>query len=203
MHYLAWSSWFIFLVSIDYISLMYKSVAQSQTEIVELMTPNYANFGGKIHGGHLLSLIDKVAYVCAAKHAENYCVTVAVDTVEFHHPVNVGELLHLYASVNYVGKSSLVIGIKIVAENIKNKTMVHTNSCYVTMVSVTDQGKAKPVVGLQLNTPTEVRRFIEAKKRKEAKMQFKKQFSAEREFLQSLDKAGTEAYLDKENCQLV
>lgn len=183
-----------------YIYEMYKTVAQSQTTIVELMTPNYANFGGKIHGGHLLSLIDKVAYVCAAKHAENYCVTVAVDTVEFHHPVNVGELLHLHASVNYVGKSSLVIGIKIVAENIKNKTVVHTNSCYVTMVSVTDDGKAKQVDGLCLQSPTETRRFIEAKKRKEAKMAFKQQFAAERETLLKLDAMDTDGYLKNENC---
>jgi uncharacterized protein (TIGR00369 family) len=179
---------------------MYKTVEQSQTTIVELMTPNYANFGGKIHGGHLLSLVDKVAYVCAAKHAENYCVTVAVDTVEFHHPVNVGELLHLHASVNYVGKSSLVIGIKIVAENIKNKTVVHTNSCYVTMVSVDENGRAKPVAGLSLENPTEVRRFIEAKKRKEAKMAFKKQFAAERETLITLDAMDVSGYLNNENC---
>jgi uncharacterized protein (TIGR00369 family) len=186
-----------------YIYGMYKTVAQSQTTIVELMTPNYANFGGKIHGGHLLSLIDKVAYVCAAKHAENYCVTVAVDTVEFHHPVNVGELLHLHASVNYVGKSSLVIGIKIVAENIKNKTVVHTNSCYVTMVSVDENGQSKPVYGLSLVNPTEVRRFIEAKKRKEAKKEFKKQFAAERETLHRLDKMDTEGYLKNENCEQI
>lgn len=186
-----------------YLSPMYKTVAQSQTEIVELMTPNYANFGGKIHGGHLLSLIDKVAYVCATKHAENYCVTVAVDTVEFHHPVNVGELLHLYASVNYVGKSSMVIGIKIVAENIKNQTLVHTNSCYATMVSVTEEGRAKPIPGLTLESSTEVRRFIEAKKRKEAKMHFKKQFANEREGLQNLDTEGVLSYLKKENCQVV
>lgn len=182
---------------------MYKSVADSQTEIVELMTPNFANFGGKIHGGHLLSLVDKVAYVCAAKHADNYCVTVAVDAVDFHHPIDVGELLHLYASVNYVGKSSIVIGIKVVAENIKSKSVRHTNSCYVTMVSVDENGKGRKVPGLQLRTPTDIRRFIEAKRRKEAKIEFKNKFDEERDALMSIDKMDTDKMLKNENCELI
>ena len=81
------------------------------------MIPSYANFGGKIHGGILLSLMDKVAYACATKHAENYCVTVAVENVNFHQPVEVGDLVSLHARVNHVGTTSLVIGIKVIAEN--------------------------------------------------------------------------------------
>ena len=83
----------------------YKSVAFSQATITELMIPSYSNFGGKIHGGILLSLMDKVAYVCAAKHAGNYCVTASIDTVDFLQPVEVGELVSLMASVNYVGNT--------------------------------------------------------------------------------------------------
>ena len=86
-----------------------QTVAYSQTTITELMIPSYANFGGKIHGGTLLSLMDKVAYACASKHAGTYCVTVSVDTVNFLQPVEVGELVSLMASVNYVGSSSLVV----------------------------------------------------------------------------------------------
>ena len=96
-----------------------KAVSYSQTTITELMIPSYANFGGKIHGGILLSLMDKVAYVCGAKHAAAYCVTVSIDGVEFLQPVVVGELVSLHASVNFVGKSSMVIGIRVMAENIK------------------------------------------------------------------------------------
>ena len=80
-----------------------KPVRESQTTITELMIPSYANFGGKIHGGILLSLMDKVAYACSSKHAGAYCVTVSVDRVEFLKPVEVGELVSLHASVNYVG----------------------------------------------------------------------------------------------------
>ena len=85
-----------------------KPVFLSQTTITELMIPSYANFGGKIHGGILLSLMDKVAYACASKHAGTYCVTVSVDKVEFLQPVDVGELVAMHASVNYVGRTSLI-----------------------------------------------------------------------------------------------
>ncbi|HMQ01334.1 MAG TPA: acyl-CoA thioesterase, partial [Cyclobacteriaceae bacterium] len=75
-----------------------KTVRASQTTITELMIPAYANFGGKIHGGILLSLMDKVAYACASKHAGAYCVTVSVDNVEFLQPVDVGDLVSLNAT---------------------------------------------------------------------------------------------------------
>ena len=82
-----------------------KPSSASQTTITELMIPSYANFGGKIHGGILLSLMDKVAYACATKHSQAYCVTVSVDTVNFLQPVEVGDLVSLHASINYVGRS--------------------------------------------------------------------------------------------------
>ena len=85
-----------------------KPVSASRTTITELMIPSYANFGGKIHGGILLSLMDKVAYACASRHSGCYCVTVSVDNVDFLAPVEVGDLVSLRASVNYVGRTSLV-----------------------------------------------------------------------------------------------
>ena len=103
-------------------------VSYSATTLTELMIPSYANFGGKIHGGMLLSLMDKVAYVCASKHAGNYCVTVSVDNVHFLAPVDVGDLVSLTASVNYVGSTSLVVGIRVVAENVQTRTQKHTNT---------------------------------------------------------------------------
>ncbi len=150
-------------------NLLPKPVSQSQTTITELMIPSYANFGGKIHGGILLSLMDKVAYACGSKHAGNYCVTVAVDNVEFLQPVEVGDLVALHASVNYVGNTSLVIGIKVIAENVKNGTVKHTNTSYVTMVSKGDDDKPSPVPGLVLENKEEIRRFMEAIKRRELK----------------------------------
>src|SRR5580704_7568102 len=112
-----------------------KPVRESKTTITELMIPSYANFGGKIHGGILLSLMDKVAYACSSKHAGAYCVTVSVDRVEFLQAVEVGELVSLMASVNYVGKTSLIVGIRVEAQNVKLGTIKHTNSSYFTMVA--------------------------------------------------------------------
>jgi uncharacterized protein (TIGR00369 family) len=141
----------------------------SRTTITELMIPAYANFGGKIHGGILLSLMDKVAYACASKHAGNYCVTVSVDTVDFLQPVEVGDLVSLHASVNYVGNTSLVVGIKVIAENVKAGTVKHTNTSYFTMVAKGDDDKPVQVPALILESKEEVRRFAEAIRRKELK----------------------------------
>src|SRR3954469_8276160 len=103
----------------------YKPVSYSQTTITELMIPSYANFGGKIHGGILLSLMDKVAYASSSKHAGTYCVTVSVDRGEFLQPVEVGELVSLHASVNYVGRTSLIIGIRVEALDVKTGWVKH------------------------------------------------------------------------------
>jgi len=140
----------------------FKSVTYSKTTLNELMIPAYANFGGKIHGGIILSLMDKVAYACASKHAGNYCVTVSVENVDFLEPVEVGEMISMFASVNYVGKSSMVIGIKVIAENFKIGTVKHTNTSYFTMVAKGDNGKPSGVPGLILETKEEVKRFLEA-----------------------------------------
>src|SRR6478672_104069 len=139
-----------------------KTVSTSQTTITELMIPAYANFGGKIHGGILLSLMDKVAYACASKHAGNYCVTVSVENVDFLEPVEVGEMVTMFASVNYVGNTSLVIGIKVIAENFKVGTVKHTNTSYFTMVAKTENGQLAQVPGLILENREDARRFLEA-----------------------------------------
>jgi len=155
----------------------FRSVAYSRTTLTELMIPGYANLGGKIHGGILLSLMDKVAYTCAAKHSGNYCVTVTVDGVNFLQPVEVGELVSLMASVNYVGKTSLTVGIKVIAENIKTGSVKHTNTSYITMVAKDENGKPTSVPGLILENDEEVRRFLEAIRRKEIKVKMEEQFN--------------------------
>lgn len=133
------------------------------------MIPAYANFGGKIHGGILLSLMDKVAYACASKHAGTYCVTVSVDKVEFLQPVEVGDLVSMLSSVNYVGNTSLVVGIRVIAENVKKGITKHTNSSFFTMVAKDDDEKPTTVPKLILENKEEVKRFIESMKMKEIK----------------------------------
>ena len=147
------------------------TVAYSQSTIIELMVPSYANFGGKVHGGTLMSLMDKVAYVCASKHAGNYCVTVSVDNVEFLQPVEVGEVIKLMGSVNYVGRKSLVVGIKVVAEDSQAGVSKHTNTCYFTMVAKSPDGKTAEVPALILKTQDDVRRYLSALQRKRLRTQ--------------------------------
>jgi uncharacterized protein (TIGR00369 family) len=142
------------------------SVSYSQTTLTELMIPAYANFGGKIHGGTLLSLMDKVAYVCASKHAGNYCVTVSVDNVNFLAPADVGDLVSMIASVNYVGTTSLVVGIRVVAENVQTGTKRHTNTSYFTMVAKAPDGSKAEVPRLILENAEEIRRFASALRRR-------------------------------------
>jgi uncharacterized protein (TIGR00369 family) len=168
----------------DYTPAKARSVADSRTTLTELMIPSYANFGGKIHGGILLSLMDKVAYACASKHSGAYCVTVSVDNVDFMQPVEVGELVSLKASVNYVGKSSMVVGIRVTAENVLSRKIKHTNTSYFTMVAKDAAGKPHEVPPLILESQEDVRRFVEARERRriyfqsrELMQQAKKQFN--------------------------
>jgi uncharacterized protein (TIGR00369 family) len=154
---------------------LYKPVSLSETVITELMIPSYSNFGGKIHGGILLSLMDKVAYVCAAKHAGNYCVTASIDTVDFLQPVEVGDLVSLMASVNYVGNTSLVVGIRVISENIKTNQVFHTNTSYFTMVAKDEKNQPVQVPGLILENRNQVRRFLEARRRKHIKQNYKQE----------------------------
>ncbi len=152
-----------------------RPVRYSQTTITELMIPSYANFGGKIHGGILLSLMDKVAYAAASKHAGTYCVTVSVDKVEFLQPVEVGELVSMHASVNYVGRTSLVVGMRVESQNIKTGAVKHTNSSFFTMVAKDDDNKPMMVPQLILESKEDVKRFIEALRVKEIKNAMREQ----------------------------
>ncbi|MFN4085448.1 MAG: acyl-CoA thioesterase [Spirosomataceae bacterium] len=177
-----------------------RTVEYSQTTITELMIPSYANFGGKIHGGILLSLMDKVAYACASKHAGAYVVTVSVDEVNFMQPIEVGELLSLHASINYVGKSSMVVGIKVFAENVMTGTKKHTNTSYFTMVAKDAEGKPTQVPALVLGNEDQVRRCLEAINRKRLKQDFQKEFEMERGKLSQKD---SRIWLENERVILV
>ncbi|MFV5685471.1 acyl-CoA thioesterase [Flavobacterium sp. GB2R13] len=137
----------------------FKTVSSSHITISELMLPSHTNFSGKIHGGYILSLLDQIAFACASKFSGNYCVTASVDTVNFLKPIEVGELVTMKASVNYVGTSSMIIGIRVESENIQTGTVNHCNSSYFTMVSKDKEGKNAAVPGLILTNLKEVSRF--------------------------------------------
>ena len=143
-----------------------------------LMTPDMANFAGNVHGGTLLKFLDQVAYACASRYAARYVVTVSVDQVMFRQPVHVGELVTFMASVNYTGKSSMEIGIKVIAENIRSQQKRHVNSCFFTMVAVDDDRRPVAVPALQPVSTREKRRFEQALLRKELRQELETRLTA-------------------------
>lgn len=145
----------------------YKAPSESRVSITELMLPSHSNFGGKVHGGHILNLMDQIAFACASKHSQRYCVTASVNRVDFLSPVEVGELITLRASINYTGKTSMVVGVRVDAENITEGTKRHCNSSYFTMVAKDAQGNNIQVPGLILENEQAVRRFARSKQRKQ------------------------------------
>lgn len=136
-----------------------------------LMTPDKANFSGKhVHGGEILKMLDHVAYACAARYAGTYAVTLSVDMVLFKDPIKIGSLVTFHASVNYTGRTSMEIGIKVISEDIKDHSIKNTNVCYFTMIAVDEEGKPTPVPKLELITEDDKRRYNDAIHRREIKM---------------------------------
>lgn len=156
----------------------FKTVDSSRVSISQLMQPSHSNFGGKIHGGYILSLMDQIAFACASKHSETYCVTASVDTVDFLNPIEIGELITMKASINSVGRTSMVVGIRVEAENIRTGKIKHCNSSYFTMVAKDTNGDSIPVPGLVLNDKIEIKRFLKAIKRKDTKINRQKEFDS-------------------------
>lgn len=132
----------------------------------QLMLPTDANTAGYVHGGTILKIADTVAYVCASRHAGNYCVTASVDRVDFREPIKIGELVTFKASVVFVGRTSMQVGIRVEAEDIRTCKTRHTNSCYFTCVALDRGGKPTSVPPLLLKTSDEKRRWREAEGRK-------------------------------------
>jgi acyl-CoA hydrolase len=143
-----------------------------QLTMTVLMTPDTANFAGNVHGGTILKLLDQVAYACASRYAGRYVVTLSVDQVVFRQPVHVGELVTFLASINYTGTSSMEVGIKVLAENIRTQEVRHVNSCFFTMVAVDDAGKPAPVPPLRPFSSEERRRHRAAELRRKWRREF-------------------------------
>ena len=154
----------------------YKNIEASQLAMTQLMLPSHSNFSGFIHGGHVLSLMDQIAFACASKHSSHYCVTASVNKVDFLNPIEVGDLLTLKASINYTGRTSMVVGIRVESENIKTGIIKHCNSSYFTMVAKDGTGKSVPVPCLILNSEDSIRRFTRSIRRQKQAKQRKESF---------------------------
>ena len=145
----------------------FKSPKESRVSITELMLPSHSNFSGKVHGGHILNLMDQIAFACSSKHSQCYCVTASVNKVDFLNPIEVGDLVTLRASVNYTGRTSMVVGVRVESENITTGKKKHCNSSYFTMVAKGKDGKSAAIPGLIVENEQGVRRFKRSMRRKE------------------------------------
>ena len=150
-----------------------------QLTMTVLMTPDMANFSGHVHGGTLLKLLDQVAYACASRYAGAYVVTVSVDQVVFRQPIHVGELVSFLASVNHVGCSSMEIGIKVLAENIRTQQLRHVNSCFFTMVAVNESGQKVSVPPWTPVTDDQCRRSRQALLRRRLREELHQRYAAD------------------------
>lgn len=139
-----------------------------------LASPDLVNFSGKVHGGALLKLLDQVAYACASRYSGCYVVTLSVDQVFFREPIQLGELVTFLSHVNYTGRTSMEIGIKVMAEEPRTRIKRHVMSCFFTMIAVDENGKPTPVTPLVLKTENEKWLYEAAKRRIELRKEFEK-----------------------------
>ncbi len=135
-----------------------------------IMTPDMINFSGTIHGGHVLRDLDQVAYACAVKYCKQNVVTLSVDEVLFKQPIYAGEMVSYLANINYVGKTSMEVGVRVVAENLKSGTQRHVITCYFTMVAVDENMKPCSVPRLIPETEEEKRWYKAGEARRQIRV---------------------------------
>jgi len=148
-----------------------KSVRDSLHESSELMLPQHANNMGHVFGGVILSMMDKTAAIAAFRHSRAPVVTASIDRVDFREPIHLGDLLVMKASVNWVGRTSMEVGVRVEAEDLLTGRRRHTNSCYLTFVAVDRNGRPIEVPGLVPETPDEKRRWAAAKERRRRRLE--------------------------------
>jgi len=146
-----------------------RSPRASETAVSELMMPQHVNHFGMVFGGVVLSMADRTAAVAAMRHAGRPCVTVSIDRVDFREPIYAGELVTCRAQVNFVGTTSMEIGVEVLAENLLSGEVRHTNTCLLTFVAIGEDGRPVPVRPLKLETDEEHRRFHDANRRREVR----------------------------------
>lgn len=146
-----------------------KNPSASIAIITELMMPHQVNNLGHVFGGELLSMVDRAAAVSAMRHAGRPSVTVSIDRVDFKEPIYTGELVTCSARVNFVGRTSMEVGVRVEAENLITGVKRHTNTCLLTFVAIDDDHRPCVVPPLDLSDPEDERRFREGKRRREVR----------------------------------
>lgn len=151
-------------------SVISKTVAESAVSLGQFMNPEHANSLGNVHGGHILKLCDECGGIVAARHARRPSVTVAIDSMTFHEPVRVGQLLMLQGRITYVGRTSMEVEVRVEAENLLTGEHTHTNSAYFIYVALDEQGQPTEVPRLDLVNEDERRRYEEGRQRQEHRL---------------------------------
>ena len=160
-----------------------RTVKESQHESSQIMMPGHANNLGHVFGGVILAMMDSTAAVAAIRHSRSACVTASIDRVDFREPIHLGDLVVMKASVNFVGRSSMEVGVRVEAEDLQTGTRRHTNSCYLTFVAVDHTGRPTQVPELAPETPDEIRRHQAAEERRRRRLEEREQEAkATREF---------------------
>ena len=148
-----------------------KTVKETQHETSQLMLPQHSNNLGLVFGGVILAMMDTASAVSAIRHARTTCVTASVDRVDFREPIHLGDLVIMKCSVNYVGRTSMEVGVRVEAEDLQTGSRRHTNSCYLTFVAIDRNGRPIEVPKLVPETEVEVRRFEAAKARRQRRLE--------------------------------
>jgi len=148
-----------------------KHIKDSEIILNHFMMPGHANPLGNVHGGIIMKMVDEAGGICAMRHAQHPAVTIAMDSMTFYSPVHVGDLVMLKASLNYVGNTSMEVGVKVVAENPITGECTHTNSAYLVYVALGKDGKPTRVPKLLLDSDEEKRRWQEAKARQSHRLE--------------------------------
>ena len=148
-----------------------RTVKETQHETSQMMLPQHSNNLGLVFGGVILAMMDTASAVCAIRHARAICVTASVDRVDFREPVHLGDLVIMKCSVNYVGRTSMEVGVRVESEDLQTGSRRHTNSCYLTFVAIDRNGRPIEVPRLVPESADEIRRYEAAKARRRRRLE--------------------------------
>ena len=152
-----------------------RTVAETALTMRQSMQPEHSNSQGNVHGGVILKLCDECGGMIATRYARRPCVTVTIDSVNFHRPVYVGQLLSVYGQITYVGRTSIEVELRVEAENLLTGEITHTNSAFFVYVALDEHRQPVEVPRLLLETDEERQRFADGRARQEARLKRKRQ----------------------------
>lgn len=147
-----------------------RPISQTKTTIYRVMMPTDANPAGNVYGGSIMRYIDEIAGIVASRHTRTNVVTASIDRMDFIAPVHIGDVLVLKAAINFTGRTSMEVGVRVEAEDTRSGRVVHTGSCYLTMVALDDRGRPTPVPPVAPTTEEERAWFEGARRRREARL---------------------------------